>query len=302
MTERPSAGKWSLPSEEDEVVLSRQEYEREQLQVLQHCEPIYLIPKRGGKPGKDSESATVTYIKFQGQTYALTCAHVADSREGGAEEGEILIPTVFGRAGIGFAFREGSKHPFAGLFRTPPLRDNKRNLDIAIAPLNNEFVDAYMQAKNKVALDLDGWVAPDWSKIGTCAAFGFPKGVKSSSEHSFSAEMMTVNLRLTTPISGQRKEFVLRAELDNPDWNSLSGMSGCPIFCRYSDGQLLPIGLVYEGTPGEARDGNALQPGPHGYAFQIHAHLLTPVRFEEWLRELRLLSGPTSAPPELFSS
>jgi hypothetical protein len=56
-----------------------------------------LTAKAGGRlnvADKDTESATITYVKLKEKYYALTCAHVADAREGGREDGAFLVPTA----------------------------------------------------------------------------------------------------------------------------------------------------------------------------------------------------------------
>ncbi|WP_144410528.1 hypothetical protein [Burkholderia thailandensis] len=123
------------------------------LTAATHCEPIYLMRnRRGERHDEETESATITYIKFNGKYYGLTCAHVADAREGGLEGKPFLVPTVWGLSGKGFAFRAGSESALAGEFRfLERPRQGNRRLDVAIAPLSDDFIRLHMQTKGKVA-------------------------------------------------------------------------------------------------------------------------------------------------------
>lgn len=273
------------------------------VRALKHCDPIYLLPNRKGiQPGRSSESATVTYVKFKARHFALTCAHVAEAREGGSAAGEVLIPTVFGSTGRGFAFRDGSNATLAGRFRvTKPVDGKSRRLDIAIAPLSDEFVQDHLGMKGKVALDLDSWFEPDWSSMTTLATWGFPNRAKSSSKQVFAAELQCSTLVLASSINESRKGFTMFATLKKAAGRSLSGMSGSATFCHLSDGGVLPVGLMYEGAPGEpARPGtNPAEPQQSFLSrshFQIFAYVLTPNKFATWLKVLGLATEPPSEP------
>lgn len=298
MSNRRKAGGSSTTAKRKFPKLTQRWLKRDETKALRHCDPIYLLPNRADAlPGKGSESATVTYIQFRGKPYALTCAHVATARQGGQEDGEILIPIVVGLTGKRFAFSEGSLSPMAGVFRVPQRPSIDKKLDIAIAPLSDGFVEAHLKAKGKVPLDLDAWLAPDWSQIKTCTAWGFPKSEKVATYRSFGGKLFGITLEVATSISEMRDEFSLYYKLRSSAGRSLSGMSGSAIFCRYSDESLLAIGMLYEGKPGELSSAADPQAFFTKSDFQIQAHLLTPSRFEEWLRELGLLSGPSAEPP-----
>lgn len=260
-----------------------------------HCEPIYLMRNRKGDVhSENTDSATVTYVKFKTQYYALTCAHVADAREGGVINGPLLIPTVWGPRGKGFAFRAGSENSLAGEFRCVkrPLHHD-RELDIAIAPLNPDFIRLHMQEKKKEPIDLDKWEEPNWELIRTCANFGFPNRKKTSSGLTVSAKLLTVILELQSkPMSFERDEFFLASHIPSAeDGSSLSGHSGSLLYCLIKGGGLIPIGVLYEGSPGdpscEKADGSFYGP----FDFQIHALVLSPAKFEYWLENL----NPTPA-------
>ncbi|XHO03810.1 hypothetical protein ACEQUB_00673 [Ralstonia syzygii] len=262
-----------------------------ELTASTHCEPIYLMRNRSGeKHDEGTDSATITYVKFNEKYYALTCAHVADAREGGLEGGPSLVPTVWGPSGHGFAFRAGSENALAGEFRfLERPRNGHRRPDIAIAPLSEDFIRLHMQAKGKVPLDLDKWEELDWSLVRTCATWGFPNRQKFSSGAVINAKLLTTILALQSqPMSFDRDEFLLASSLPESVGISFSGLSGSAIYCLQSDGCMTPVGIIYEGMPGDPSskkaDGRFYGPSD----FQIQAFVLSQTKFRGWLEMLGL--------------
>lgn len=258
-----------------------------------HCEPVYLMRSCSGERHDEyTESATITYVKFEGKSYAVTCAHVADAREGGLECGPFLVPTVFGLSGKGFAFRAGSKHVLAGEFRfLERPRHGRRRLDIAIASLSDDFIRLHMLTKRKVPLDLDKWVGVDWNLIRTCASWGFPNRQKSASGAVVSAKLLTTILELQSrSMSFDRDEFLLASSLPESVGMSFSGLSGSAIYCLRRDRGITPVGIIYEGMPGdpsgEKVDGSFYGPSD----FQMQALVLSPTKFRGWLERFDLSS------------
>lgn len=268
----------------DDISESIKDYE---LTASTHCEPIYLMRnRRGERHDENTESATITYVKLGGRCFALTCAHVADAREGGLADGQFLVPTVWGMSGNGYAFRSGSEHRLAGEFLS---LNGPRHLDIAIAPLSEEFILLHMHEKGKVPLDFDEWEEPDWGVIRTCAAWGFPNRDKSSLGRKVSATLRTTILELQSQsMSFDRDEFLLVSSIPESVGMSLSGLSGSAIYCLHSDKSMTPIGIIYEGCPGESSsekaDGSFYSPSD----FQIHGVVLSPTKFRDWLKALGL--------------
>jgi hypothetical protein len=260
-----------------------------ELTASTHCEPLYLMRNGSSeRHDKDTDSATITYVKLKEKYYALTCAHVADAREGG--DGAFLVPTVWGLSGKGFAFRAGSINALAGEFRfLERPRYGPPRLDIAIAPLSEDFIRLHMKEKMKVPLDLDKWEEPDWRLVRTCATWGFPNRQKSSSGAVVSAKLLTTILALQSqPMSFDRDEFLLASSLPESVGISLSGLSGSAIYCLHKDERMTPLGIIYEGSPGDPSskkaDGSFYGPSE----FQIKAVVFSPTKFREWLETLDL--------------
>lgn len=271
----------------DDISENIKEYE---FAASTHCEPIYLMRNiKGERHGADTESATITYVKLDGKFYALTCAHVADAREAGVKDGQLLIPTVWGKSGVGFAFRPGSENRLAGELLSLNSRYYLPRLDIAITELSQDFINLHMPEKGKKPLDFDEWEEPDWGLIRTCAVWGFPNNQKSSSEIEVHAKLLTAILELQSQtMSFDRDEFLLVSSLPESEGISLSGLSGSTIYCLHSDKSITPIGMVYEGSPGdpssEKADGSFYGPSD----FQIHAYTLSPIKLRRWLEALGL--------------
>ncbi len=276
----------------DDISAHIDEYERT---ASTHCEPIYLMRNNGiNRHDKDTESATITYIKLDGHYYGVTCAHVANAREDGSEDAPLLVPTVWGRSANGFAFRSNSENALAGEFKVPDRhRLRPRGLDIAIARLSQDFVLLHMQQKDKTPLDLDNWQLPNWSEIRTCATWGYPDRQKSSSGAIVSAKLLTTILELQSqPMPSDREDFLLFSNIPESDGICLSGVSGSAVYCLHNDGNMTPIGIIYEGNPGsyskKANDKVAVY-GPTD--FQIQAYVLSPTIFRNWLELAGLVSS-----------
>lgn len=47
-------------------------------------------------------------------------------------------------------------------------------MDIAIARMSESYWVMMQQQKDKIAIDLDSWRAPDWKKVKYCLAVGCP--------------------------------------------------------------------------------------------------------------------------------
>jgi len=251
-----------------------------------HCEPVYLLPNRRGVTHSElSESATLTYVKYNGKHYAVSCAHVAEAQEPGKKKGRLLLPTVWGKNVRAFAFRAGSGYPVAGEFKFPDKpRAQHSGLDIAIAKLSPEFVRSHLPDKEKVPLDLDHWERPDWTQLRTCAALGYPNRAKSRSGDVIGAKLLFTILELQSTAMDDREEFTLVSTIPESAGTSLSGISGCAVYCLLKDGRMAPIGIVYEGTPGDSSQPKAEGSFYRPQDFQVHAYALNPTVFARWLR------------------
>jgi len=261
-----------------------------------HCEPVYLMRGHANeKHDANTESATLTYVKFEQKMYALTCAHVADAR--GGEGSTNLIPTVWGTTGKGFAFRSGSKNVLAGEFKAiVDAQNGRQRLDIAIAPLSEEFVHLHMADKGKAPIDMDDWEELDWSVVRTCATWGYPNGQKSSSDTTVSASLLTAILDVQSQqMSFERDEFLLASTLPGAEGISLSGLSGSAVYCLHKDGKMTAVGIIYEGSPGDPSskksDGSFYGPSD----FHIKAVVLSRKKFRSWLESSGLIMRPQAS-------
>jgi hypothetical protein len=282
--------------------VSSEQWRNYEYKASLHCEPLYLMPDHGtAQHSADNESASVTYVKLDGQAYAITAAHVAEAREQiGSEESEdwrALIPTVWGlSSGRPFSFRPSNFYRLAGEFKFPSKKVNgRRELDIAIAKLSPEFIDVHMRQKGKVPLELNAWEAPaledppDLANMRSCATWGWPNRSKTQSRLVVTAKLLTCNLDLRS--NGrwwEQKQFSAGSTIPDTDRHTMSGVSGSVAYCLLKSSNIMPIGLVYEGAPGDPSADMAAGSffGPDDYHFM--AYVLTPDKMREWIKAAKI--------------
>jgi hypothetical protein len=216
-----------------------------------HCEPLFISPIGDASHTAQKENATLTYIRFRRRLYGVTCGHVFDCQFG---ENAVLVNTlgVFGR-GTNYQFSDKSRPNFAG--RLISLRSlNIHAQDIAIVHLPDNFQALHMDAKSKVAIDLDHWSEPDWTKIRVPVAIGFPTEHKHETDKLVTVESVSAYAPLTDTLVHGVEKFVMHWTDKSNSGIRLSGMSGAPVFCTRSDNTVTIIGIVYEGSPSTTAD------------------------------------------------
>lgn len=251
----------------------------------QFCAPLWLS-KPFMQDGHDANkaNATVTFIKYKGKGYAVTCAHVYYQQKIGADEFREL--TLFGNSPIIVSFFDFSLGSPASAFR--PLIDDSPKAngpDIAIAPANFA-IQQYMKDNNKEWLDLDSWEEPDWSINSPKVAVGYATEHKSTDGKYVLSGFVQAVAESPSGVESTRDKFMLFSQLEEEHEVFFSGMSGGPVFYQYEDDrEAVPIGIIYEGSPGsslewEKRGHESFLTGSH---IKIDAQLLTPNTFKEWL-------------------
>jgi len=256
--------------------------------AVTHCEPLYLS-KHLMQDGHTANKAngTMTYVKYKGVTYGITCAHVYFVQEIGSSNERIL--TVFGNQLI-YQFGLHSENGYQSHFR--PLRTSTSDTaspDIAIIQLNQPYPSIYMEKKGKEAVDLDNWTSPNWDEIKMAMACGFPTEHKSESDTVVSAELAQVIAEPASSLSPDRESFLLASSLEEDCNIYFSGMSGGPVYVdNPNDGDITLMGIVYEGTPGSSEEWNNRGAGAFltKKDIQIRAHTFTPAIFEKWLQKV----------------
>ncbi|MBK9616759.1 MAG: hypothetical protein IPO35_15110 [Uliginosibacterium sp.] len=246
-------------------------------------------------------NATVTFVRRNGQIYALTCHHVLEAfRLEAIKRNHPLAPSVhFGRSILQFktlhenvirwTFRSCRDFPDPQIAKEAATlnRFNEVNAtrpDIAIADVSPETWQMFNAARPMEPIDLDAWIEPPWSDLlPMWAAFGFPNGHKYLEGDKVVAPMPRITVELQSSSPQQREDFTLCSPLEREHGFGFSGISGGPVLAESgADQRFYFTGLVFEGMP------SSVQPSGDAEAFLgpkdifLLGYLLTPERFDSW--------------------
>ena len=145
------------------------------------------------------------------------------------------------------------------IFRSP--RDMK--IDIAIAPLSEAYWNFLTDKKNKTAINLDDWQAPNSSSVKWGLAAGYPDEHKTHTtvgETEYIANQLITTVAEVSSSLPPRKLITLSSQLKNPHSWYFSGLSGGPLYVvekpeerEVEDDELFPVGIVFQGFPSTGR-------------------------------------------------
>lgn len=247
-----------------------------------HSEPLFLSPPwMGGGHTTEKANGTITYISHKGGLYGVTCAHIYDYQF-------LSNPpkwlTVHGQNRVIYQFGYFDQSGYKSMFRSLRSSD-ARGPDIAIIKLDEAYASIHMQSKGKAPIDLDSWVEPNWAELKFPVAFGYPTEHKTESNGLLQAPLIGVIAELTRPIGPNDESFLMASSLKQENNYYLSGMSGGPVFCHFSDELPSVVGVVFEGSPGSSIEWkNRTEEAFYTREdVQIRAHKLTPDIFHNWL-------------------
>lgn len=247
-----------------------------------HCEPLFLSPPwMGGGHTREKANGTITYIGYKGGLYGVTCAHIYDYQFMSTPPKWL---TVHGQSRLIYQFGYFNSSGYKSMFRS--LRSVNAALpDIAIIKLDVAFDSLHMRPKGNVPIDLDSWIEPPWSELKSPVAFGYPTEHKVEANGLLHAPLIGVPAELTRPIGPNDESFLMASSLGQENNYYLSGMSGGPVFCHFSDAPPSVVGIVFEGSPGSSIEWHN-RTHESFYTMedvQIRAHKLTPDVFQSWL-------------------
>jgi hypothetical protein len=208
---------------------------------------------RGLVPKASDPTATVSFVRFEDRTYAVTAAHVKATFAGQAEAEGTKFEPYFLPAGRGLLLN-------LPLIIPPPVIP-ARQPDICLRRVDNDFPSRI----GKEAFFLHPEVRPAFP-VEYAGAVGFPTAGKSirSVPDGTRLEMRCVHAIAegrSGPADADQIQFF--SEIDQPvDATSLSGMSGGPVF--WSDGTVLGLlGFVKEALDAETPKGeSSIYSGP----------------------------------------
>ncbi|MBK8276695.1 MAG: hypothetical protein IPP12_17975 [Nitrospira sp.] len=234
--------------------------------ACKHCAPLFIIRHHVEMaPTADDLSATLTFIKFQGRTYGITCRHVVTSlrnriKRSGSEFSHTFLIALT------------KHHVVQDRFVVPPGDWVTPEPDIAIRELHPDF-PAYV---GKVALDIEANPVPQLSKVSFAVAVGFPDRLKTQIPTPLGYQLaMPCVHAVAENHSKAGSTFSLFSELEaTPNIRDLSGMSGGPIY--WSNGTAYGLlGITYESSPQEGSiSGSA--------SVHIKGHVADRETIEKW--------------------
>ncbi len=202
--------------------------------------------KRGLIPLAASETATVTFIKINVKTYAVTAQHVIEAFSKLAHKDGLLFE--------GYSCVQAPGVAINGPFLTPPADYPHKQPDIAICPVHENLPGRI----NKTPFDIRPEDDAKWP-VSHAIAFGFPTAEKRDVQDKVGAIRLALPCvhalaeGLNSPGTSDQVQF--HSELaEKPGIVSLSGMSGGPVF--WSDGTNLGlIGFVKQALDITPKDG-----------------------------------------------
>lgn len=235
--------------------------------ACKHCAPLFIIRHHVEMvPTADDVSATLTFVRFQGRTYGITCKHVVTSlRDRIEKSGNEFSHTFF------IALKR--HHVVQDRFVIPPGSWVTPEPDIAIRELNPDF-PAHI---GKSALDVDAAPVPPLSDINFAIAVGFPDRLKTQSPAPLGYQLaMPCVHAVADNRSTSGPSFTLFSELqETPAIRDLSGMSGGPIYWS-NDTRYGLLGITYESSPLDGSLAGAA-------AVHIKGHLADRATLERWV-------------------
>ncbi|MER9592983.1 hypothetical protein NKI94_30180 [Mesorhizobium australicum] len=257
---------------------------------LDYTEPLF-IQNRDLAHGHDDKvlSATGTFVKWQGQHYVVTCRHVLEAVRWEQKE---TLAIMAGRGILNFSSPTPSG-PISSFRELEARRDGSKP-DIAISRLPAHWWNQITKNKSKKAVDLDAWVEPVWPEIRIAKACGWLQNYKEMSDEHVSTTGVWIVAEMASAISPQAPEFTMFSPDAENALTLLSGVSGGVVVSEQNNVEV-PIGVVFEGFPGEAdslgdnRPAAAYtQPGD----LMVRGHVLTPEIFQDWLQRRSDLGRP----------
>jgi hypothetical protein len=205
-----------------------------------------LIYERGLIPRPHDETATVTFIRFEGRTYAVEARHVIDIFRVQAERDGSTPESYFLPTGKGIIIEP----PF---IPAPPPWPWLPAPDVALRQID-DGLPAYI---GKEAFELRRDIRPTYP-VPYAAAVGFPTAGKQDRPRPLGKQLAmrcvyAVAQGVGGPESADQIQFFSEIEA-KPEAGLLSGLSGGPVF--WSDGnQLGLLGFVKEALDVEPRPG-----------------------------------------------
>ena len=249
---------------------------------------------------ENTPNATATFVKRRGRHYMVTCGHVLQTvtqRRDAEGETQLTMALHVDRAVLNLS-SVGPEGVVLSV-RTPGAELHSKPADVALASLEPSAWETLSSGKNKAAIDLDSWQAPDWRAVQKCLAVGYENEgkttVRSEGSEKIATRLLNVVADLCSMPADDATRFELMSKLGRPHGYAFSGMSGGAVYAiegsertEVEDDELFPVGIVYEGSPSShrARELDVEDAGNSIFSDRdifIRALMLTPGIFDDWL-------------------
>ena len=196
------------------------------LKICRHAATIsrlkYQGLDRGLIPRASSETATVTFIKFGGRTFAVTAWHVIAILQD--------LAVKDGAPFEGYSCLQAPGVAILGPFLRPPAQFPDKQPDVAICPIHPDLPKTIHKTPFEIVPESDAkWPVP------FAIAVGFPTNSKEEIHDETGGKRLALSCvhavaeGLASPGTSDQVQF--NSELpERPAISSLSGMSGGPVF------------------------------------------------------------------------
>ena len=174
-------------------------------------------------------------------------------------------------------------------------------VDIALACIDGSHWYLLSTGKNKVAIDLDSWLEPNWDDVKHCLAVGYPnegkETISDDGESMVATPILNVVAELSSTVNGDTTGFTMYDKLSSSLHPSFGGMSGGAVYAiegsvprKVQDEELFPVGIIFEGHSGKKQETDRNNEKAVGsilteQGILIRAVMLTPDTFDDWLKK-----------------
>lgn len=268
--------------------------EKREFNAWQFCAPIYIASAFFGTflnqesdllfdefTDRSVRSGTLTFIRYKGQLYAMTCKHVADALEekqnawkNEQESKYGFVPPLEGY--YFFTPHQSTQYHFNYKLTPVPQNSDGAQPDVAIARINE---NAITRIGRKPIQFTDKKSLPE-----TGIAFGYPEAqrdIRPADERTSNFYNNFVSCIATLQVTGSG-DILLEDPIEHHRGvNNLSGMSGGPIV--WSDEERYGLaGIVKKGTD--------IQPKPDGLTAEnsicIFGTRMTSDLLDQWIKSI----------------
>ena len=223
---------------------------------------------RFAEPDAALRNGTLTFVKSNGQTYAVTCHHVVEYYrnvcKNSGEEFSHSMRTML----------NGFYH-VQDRFIRPSAQHGDHSPDIAIREIDPDHIARI----GKEPLDLDALKEPP-EDIKHAYAVGFPEALKYNKHDEkdrFGYRVSMPQVQILAELSCRPdRRFTMFSSLERLALDiDYSGMSGGPIYWSSGDEYGI-LGIIYEGGPSEDKR-----------EIYVYGELATPAVIRGWIQECR---------------